>query len=114
MNTSKSYEQGAHVFKESVDWMLNAGVKYYTVYAFSCENWGRSEGEVSGLMILFESFLQDVLKGLSEEGENEKKKKMKGVRIGFIGRRDRLKESLVHMMEKVISYEVSDDKKGSL
>ena len=58
-------------------------------------------------MRLFESDRLEVLKGLSEEGENEKKKKMKGVRIGFIGRRDRLKESLVHMMEKVISCEVS-------
>ncbi len=64
MNTTAAYNKGAHVFKESVKWMKEAGVKVYTVYAFSCENWQRAENEVNGLMSIFENFLNDVLKVL--------------------------------------------------
>ena len=62
LSTSASYEYGANVFKDSVKWMQDAGVKYYTVYAFSCENWQRAENEVAGLMNIFEAFLKDVIK----------------------------------------------------
>ena len=35
------------------------GVKYLTVYAFSTENWKRSEEEVQGIMKLFGKYLQE-------------------------------------------------------
>ena len=34
------------------------GVKYLTVYAFSTENWKRSQEEVSALMFLFKSYIK--------------------------------------------------------
>ncbi len=39
-----------------------AGIKYFTVYAFSTENWGRPQKEVNALMDLLRSYLKDCVK----------------------------------------------------
>lgn len=44
------------------DDIKDLGVKYLTVYAFSTENWKRSQEEVEGLMKLFRSYLKKCLK----------------------------------------------------
>ena len=42
----EGHRKGSEVFRESIKWCMQLGVKEYTVYAFSCENWKRSEKEV--------------------------------------------------------------------
>lgn len=42
----EGHRAGSKTFKESIEWCIKLGVKEYTVYAFSCENWNRSEKEV--------------------------------------------------------------------
>lgn len=42
----EGHRKGSEVFRESIKWCMELGVKEYTVYAFSCENWKRSEKEV--------------------------------------------------------------------
>lgn len=51
------------------------GIKYFTVYAFSTENWKRSEDEVAALMTLLRSYL---LSGFKKAAKNN-------VRIRIIG-----------------------------
>lgn len=51
------------------------GIKYFTVYAFSTENWKRSEEEVSALMTLLRSYLSS---GFKKAAKNN-------VRIRIIG-----------------------------
>lgn len=51
------------------------GIKYFTVYAFSTENWKRSEEEVAALMTLLRSYL---LSGFRKAAKNN-------VRIRIIG-----------------------------
>lgn len=51
------------------------GIKYFTVYAFSTENWKRSEEEVTALMTLLRSYL---LSGFKKAAKNN-------VRIRIIG-----------------------------
>lgn len=51
------------------------GIKYFTIYAFSTENWKRSEEEVSALMTLLRSYL---LSGFKKAAKNN-------VRIRIIG-----------------------------
>ena len=46
------------------DDIKDLGVKYLTVYAFSTENWKRSEEEVGALMGLFKQYLKDALEDL--------------------------------------------------
>ena len=42
----EGHRKGSEVFRESIKWCMQLGVKEYTVYAFSCENCKRSEKEV--------------------------------------------------------------------
>lgn len=69
------HSKGAEVFKKLSLYCNKIGLKYLTVYAFSTENWKRSESEVSALMKLFRKYINDVM----EEFKNE------NIKIKFIG-----------------------------
>jgi undecaprenyl diphosphate synthase len=62
---------------EVMRWSKEVGVKHLVVYAFSTENWQRSEAEVAGLMVLF----SQVIKELEAEAERD-------FAVRFIGRRE--------------------------
>ncbi|MBN1179482.1 MAG: isoprenyl transferase [Anaerolineae bacterium] len=64
------------------------GIKILTIYAFSTENWGRPESEVSGLMRLMERMIDRELSELHAQG----------VQIRHIGRSDHVPE---RMLEKI-------------
>ena len=64
------------------------GIKYLTLYAFSTENWNRSEEEVDGLMGLLRQYLKNDLKEIQKNN----------VRIRFIGERDMLDKDIVDKM----------------
>jgi undecaprenyl diphosphate synthase len=61
------------------------------VYAFSTENWSRPQDEVDALMELFGETIERELPDLAEQG----------VRVRFIGRRDRAPEALRKRMESM-------------
>ena len=67
------------------------GVKYLTIFAFSTENWKRTQEEVAGLMRLFRRYIIREAKNL----------KNNGVRVRFIGDRVRLEPSLVDLMDNL-------------
>jgi tritrans,polycis-undecaprenyl-diphosphate synthase [geranylgeranyl-diphosphate specific] len=48
------HDIGRDTLERVLDWCLEVGVRYLTVYAFSTENFGRSSSEVAKLMALFE------------------------------------------------------------
>lgn len=48
----EGHRAGARKVLEAIDWCMEAGVDYLTLYAFSTENWKRSAEEVDGLMKL--------------------------------------------------------------
>ena len=50
------HEKGVDTFINACKWCQEAGIRYLTVYAFSTENWQRSQEEVSGLFKLMENF----------------------------------------------------------
>ena len=80
--------RGARAVKTIVKASKTFGVKYLTLYAFSTENWKRSEKEVSGLMKIFRRYI------LAESADMNSE----GVRMRFIGRRDQLDDKLVSLM----------------
>jgi undecaprenyl diphosphate synthase len=63
---------------DAVDGALELGVKWFTVYAFSTENWRRPPDEVQFLMNFNEAILL----------RNRDDLNAKGVRVRFAGRRD--------------------------
>ena len=52
------HRAGAAALERVLDYCRDAGVKYLTVYAFSTENWKRSQDEVMGLMKLLSMFIR--------------------------------------------------------
>lgn len=53
--------QGARTVEDMCEIIWNLGVKYFTVYAFSTENWKRPQSEVDALMKLLRKYLVDCL-----------------------------------------------------
>lgn len=58
---------GSEVFRTIATYCREIGVKYLTVYAFSTENWRRSEEEVDALMALFEKYLHEAIDTMAKD-----------------------------------------------
>lgn len=61
MPRTMGHAAGAEAFRRTANYCRTLGVEYLTVYAFSTENWKRSEEEVSGIMKLLAKYLQEAL-----------------------------------------------------
>lgn len=83
------HKRGVETVRDIVKSCPEFGVTHLTLYAFSTENWKRSKVEVSGLMLLLRRYINKEIVSLHENG----------VRLRFIGRRDRLDASLIRLME---------------
>ena len=61
------HKAGAKTLKKIVRYANKIGLEYITVYAFSTENWKRSEEEVKGLMTLLQNYLDEYSKRADSE-----------------------------------------------
>lgn len=85
MPRTYGHKVGSQVVEDMLSVVDDLGVKYFTVYAFSTENWKRSTEEVSTLMGILRTYLKDCVK-----------KSMKNnVRCRVIGRREELSDDIV-------------------
>ena len=75
---------GAESFRRIANYCRTLGVEYLTVYAFSTENWRRSQEEVAGIMKLLHRYL---LEALADMEKNR-------VRFRFFGDLSRLSPEL--------------------
>jgi len=87
----KGHDTGAKTFGHMCEWCLQAGVPYLTVYAFSTENWKRTEREVRHLFGLME-------KHFLEEKTNCVEK---GIKIRIIGDRTRFDKRAMSVIEGI-------------
>ena len=85
------HHAGARRVREVVETCPDIGVKYLTIFAFSTENWKRTQVEVAGLMSLFRRYIIKEAKSLTHFG----------VRVRFIGDRVRLDKKLTSLMSKL-------------
>lgn len=86
------HKQGAKAFRNIVTYARDLGIEYFTVYAFSTENWKRPQNEIDAIM--------DLLKEYIEEGFQSGHEK---VRIRFIGDLEVLDQELkdsIHKLEE--------------
>ena len=94
------HHAGARRVREIVEACPDLGVKYLTIFAFSTENWKRTQSEVAGLMTLFRKYLQSEAKDLFRAG----------VRVRFIGDRVKLDDRLVSLMDDLELMTAENDK----
>ena len=85
------HHAGAKRVREIVKACPSLGVKYLTIFAFSTENWKRTQEEVAGLMSLFRMYIEREARALFKAG----------VRVRFIGDRIKLDEKLVALMDEL-------------
>ena len=82
------HKKGAEVFEEITDNCKDAGVKSITAYAFSTENWKRSDEEIDGIIGILDIYLDDLIR----------EKYKKNIRFRAIGDNTRFPE---YIQEKI-------------
>ena len=85
------HKAGANTLRKLMEYCNKIGVTYLTVYAFSTENWKRSQEEVDTLMFLFKSYIKS-------ERENLLKNK---IRFMVSGREEGVNPSLMEAIKEL-------------
>ncbi len=85
------HKVGAETFRKIATYCRQIGVEYLTVYAFSTENWKRSKEEVSTIMGLLKSYLEEALEKMEKEQ----------IRLEFFGDLSRLSPDLQALIARV-------------
>ena len=78
------HSAGAEAFRRIANYCRALGVEYLTVYAFSTENWKRSQEEVGGIMLLLRRYLEEAIRDMTKNR----------VRFRFFGDLSRLSPQL--------------------
>ena len=82
------HQRGVERAREAVEFAVKAGLKTLTLFAFSSENWGRSNEEFNLLMKLLNKALKEQIPNLQKNL----------VQLTFIGDLDRFEPALVKQM----------------
>jgi len=93
------HKAGLNTVEKIIKETIRQKIKYLTLFAFSTENWKRSESEVLGLMSLFKKFIKSETKKLL----------INGVKVRFIGDRSRLDKSLIKLMSELELLTIEND-----
>lgn len=96
----EGHRRGVESVRSVVEACPDLGIEVLTLYAFSTENWKRSEEEVSGLMGLFRRYFR-------KEAANLVKR---GARVRFIGERAALDQDIQDMMASLEAQSALNDK----
>lgn len=91
MNRTEGHREGAKNLKILGRYILSKGVKVVSIYAFSSENFKRSEEEVTFLMNLFTAKFSEELNTFHDDN----------IKVVFSGRREKLSKKLLEVMDKL-------------
>jgi undecaprenyl diphosphate synthase len=89
--TAAGHRAGTRALRRTVEAAIDLGVETLSVFAFSTENWSRPPEEVELLMEIFTETIERELPDLVSQG----------VRVRFIGRRDRAPDDLRERMDQL-------------
>jgi undecaprenyl diphosphate synthase len=101
--TLEGHRRGYDKVKDVGEWCMDRGVEVFTVYAFSTENWKRTEEEVGYLMDL-------ILRAFTKEVDEFMRR---DIRVRMIGRREGLSKKILHAAD-AIWERTKENKRGLL
>ena len=84
---------GCETFRRISNYCKKIGVRYFTVYAFSTENWKRAQEEVDAIMALMEQYLKEAIRDMQKNQ----------VRICFFGDLSRLSPGLRALADEAVA-----------
>ncbi|MCY4152358.1 MAG: polyprenyl diphosphate synthase [Aestuariivita sp.] len=93
------HHAGARRVRQIVESCPRLGIKFLTIFAFSTENWARTQAEVAGLMGLFQRYISKEMSALHAAD----------VRVRFVGDRVRLDPKLVALMVELETLTIDND-----
>jgi undecaprenyl diphosphate synthase len=97
---AEGHRAGADTVKARLRDAVDLGIRELTVYSFSTENWSRDPEEVAALMEMFSERILGETPELNEEG----------VRMRFVGRREKVAPELLEQMEWAESTTAANDR----
>jgi undecaprenyl diphosphate synthase len=97
---AEGHREGTRALRRTVEGAIDLGVGALVVYGFSTENWTRPPEEVDSLMEIFAETIDRELPDLAEQG----------VRVRFLGRRDRAPEQLQDKMAELEARTGANDR----
>lgn len=128
------HKAGSETFRKISEYLNELGIKYFTVYAFSTENWKRPKEEVDAIMRLLKEYLLEAIRDMAEKNirltffgdlsplsselkkliaqTDEISKKCTGLCVNVClnyGGRDEIKNAVKKMMQDGISLEDVDE-----
>ena len=86
------HRAGAEAVRRAIEFAAETGIEVLTLYAFSSENWRRSEDEIADLTGLMRFYLERELKTLEQEG----------VRVRLIGEPSTFGDELAAKLERAV------------
>jgi undecaprenyl diphosphate synthase len=98
------HQKGVERAREAVEYAVKRGLSTLTLFAFSSENWGRSQNEVGLLMKLLNTALQEEVPNLIKNS----------VQLSFIGDLSLFEESLIKQMKRSEELTFCDEKTKKL
>lgn len=92
MPTLKGHQKGFENIRDLAPYIFDRGVEVLSVYAFSEQNFNRSEEEVNYLMDIFVNMFKNECEKIHKEN----------IKIVFSGRRNRLRADVIEAMDGII------------
>lgn len=92
LDSKLGHKEGAKALENIVLYANKIGIKYLTVYAFSTENWKRTEEEVKAIMIILQNYLDRF----------SKKADADNIKINILGDIEVLNDGLKKQIKNVI------------
>jgi undecaprenyl diphosphate synthase len=93
LSSHKGHDKGADIFIDLCEWCIDFNIKHLTVYAFSTENWKRTQIEVAHIFGLLERFFTANIQKCIKEG----------IAVNIIGDSSRFDKKTQAVVEKVQS-----------
>ena len=97
---AEGHREGTRALRRTVEAAIDLGIGALVVYGFSTENWTRPPDEVDSLMEIFSETIDRELPDLAKQG----------VRVRFLGRRDRAPEELQDKMAELEARTGTNDR----
>jgi undecaprenyl diphosphate synthase len=97
MPTYEGHKQGGETLQDCIEWVRESKIPHAVFYAFSTENWNRSEQEVSYLMDLFREWLSQIDDKLHKPGVAEEDR----IKVRVVGRRNDFAADIIEQINEL-------------
>ncbi|MBQ7624551.1 MAG: di-trans,poly-cis-decaprenylcistransferase [Clostridia bacterium] len=96
---SAGHLQGSNRFRSAAKYFQRIGIKYFTVYAFSTDNWKRPKEEVDGIFELLEKYLYESIDDMKSDN----------IVLNFWGDLSRLSPKLLKLIGETDELSLKND-----